>query len=74
MCYACSLHPIKHFQPPNPSKHLLSFSTDIHSLGEWQLVLQSTSVFEGLSEVEGTSHCETYFWWKEKPCTNGTDW
>lgn len=37
--YASSLHPIKHSWPPNSSKNPLGFSTDIHSLGDWQLVL-----------------------------------
>ena len=40
-------------QPPNSSKNLLGFTTDTHSLGEWQLVPQSTIVFECLNEAEG---------------------
>ena len=48
-----SLDLIKPSQPPNSSKNLLGFSTDIHSLGEQQLVPQSTIVFECLNEAEG---------------------
>lgn len=48
-----SLDLIMPSQPPNSSKNLLGFSTDIHSLGERQLVPQSTIVFECLNEAEG---------------------
>lgn len=62
----CSL-PNKHSQPPSPSKNSLGFFTNIHRVGDWQLVLQgSTIVLECLDETEGTSHCEVSIFSEKK--------
>lgn len=61
----CSL--IKHPQPLNPSKNSLGFSTDIHRVGDWQLVPHgNTIVLECSDETEGTSHCEVSIFGEKK--------
>lgn len=61
----CAL--IKHPQPPSPSKNSLGFFTDIHRVGDWQLVPHgSTIVLECSDETEGTFHCEVSIFSEKK--------
>lgn len=67
--YHCFLHPIKLSQSLNSSKNLQGFSSDIHSLGDWQFVPQrSTIALECLSKSEGTSYCEGLIFGGKKSC------